>query len=265
MKTDFHLHTCFSGDSDTSPEAMIQAAINYGLESVCITDHHDEDFTESGYEIDFETYFPTLKALQEKYKGQIDVRIGMEYGLQPHLGEVCRKLVEKYPFYFVIGSIHLLDGKDMYYRKCFESRTDEAGYRKAFEETFDNLQYVSDYDVLGHLDYVVRYGKEQEREYSYKNNADIIDSILNHLISNGKGLEINTAGWRYGLPFAHPHPDVLKRYHELGGEIITIGSDAHKPGQIAFDFHRVSEVLKVCGFKYYTEFKQRKPIFRQLP
>ena len=265
MKADFHVHTSFSGDSDASPESMIQAAIQYGLKTICITDHQDEDFTEPGFEIDFPKYFSTLKSLQEKYCEQIDIRIGMEYGLQPQLGESCRRLAERYPFDFIIGSIHLLDGEDMYYRKCFTDRTDEEGYRKAFEETLDNLQYVSDFDVLGHLDYVVRYGKHQEKEFSYHKYADIIDAILKHLISNGKGLEMNTAGWKYGLTFAHPHPDVLKRYHELGGEIITIGSDGHKPEHLAYDFQRVSSVLKACGFKYYTEFKQRKPIFRQLP
>ena len=265
MKADFHVHTSFSGDSDYSPESMIQAAIKYGLDTICITDHQDEEFTEPGFEIDFPNYFPTLKALQEKYREQIDIRIGMEYGLQPQLGQSCHELVRKYPFDFVIGSRHLLDGQDMYYRKCFDYMTDEEAYRKAFEEILDDIQYVTDFDVLGHFDYIVRYGKSQHKEYSCAKYAELIDAILKHLISNGKGLEINTAGWKYGLPFAHPHTDVLKRYHELGGEILTIGSDAHKPEHVAYDFHRVSEVLKACGFKYYTEFKQRKPIFRQLP
>ena len=84
------------------------------------------------------------------------------------------------------------------------------------------------------------------------------------LIEKEKGLEVNSAGLKYGLPFAHPHPDVLKRYRELGGEIITIGADAHKPEHIAYDFAKAEEILKSCGFKYYTEFKERKPIFLTL-
>ena len=87
---------------------------------------------------------------------------------------------------------------------------------------------------------------------------------MRYLIANGKGIEINTAGWKYGLPFAHPHQDVLKRYKELGGEIITVGSDAHRPEHVGYDFYKVGDLLKECGFKYYTEFKARKPIFRQL-
>ena len=143
----------------------------------------------------------------------------------------------------------------------FFDKTDEEGYRRGFELTLESIRKVSDYDTLGHIDYVVRYGKYRDKEYSYAKYADYLDEILIHLIENGKGLELNTAGWKYGLPFAHPHQDVLKRYKEFGGEIITIGSDGHKPEHIAYDFHKVKEYLEACGFKYYTEFRQRKPYF----
>ena len=93
---------------------------------------------------------------------------------------------------------------------------------------------------------------------------EVADEIMRSLIAQGKGIELNTAGFKYGLPFAHPHPEILKRYKELGGEIITIGSDAHKPEHIAYDFDRAKEVLEECGFKYYTEFKERKTIFIQV-
>ena len=84
------------------------------------------------------------------------------------------------------------------------------------------------------------------------------------MIEKEKGLEVNSAGLMYGLPFGHAHPDVLKRYRELGGEIITIGADAHKPEHIAYDFAKAEEILKSCGFKYYTEFFEQKPVFKQL-
>ena len=269
MRSDFHMHTNFSTDSDSTPEQMIDGAIQKGLQTICITDHQDVDFPKSimpeGFQIDFDKYFETFRKLQRKYQNQIEVLIGVELGLQPHLGNVYKELAETYPFDFVIGSIHILDGMDPYFKEYFEDKTDEEAYRRAFEITLENIKNISDYDVLGHLDYVVRYGKNQDRDYSYLKYADYIDEILKHLIAHGKGLEINTAGFKYGLSFAHPHTDVLKRYRELGGEIITIGSDGHKPEHIAYDFHRVSDILKACGFKNYTEFKQRKPIFRQLP
>ena len=115
------------------------------------------------------------------------------------------------------------------------------------------------------MDYMVRYGETKEKEYSYQRYADVIDEILKTIIAKGKGIELNTAGLKYGLPFAHPHPDVLKRYRELGGEIITVGADGHRPDHIAYDFYKVSDILKSCGFKYYTEFSDRKPVFKQLP
>ena len=121
-----------------------------------------------------------------------------------------------------------------------------------------------DFDVMGHLDYVVRYGKHREQEYSYGRFADEIDEILRYLIEHGKGLEVNTAGLKYGLPFAHPHPDVLKRYKKLGGEIITVGADAHKPEHVGYDFNIVDNILEACGFKYYAEFIKRAPVFRKI-
>ena len=269
MKSDFHMHTNFSTDSDSTPEQMIEGAIQKGLQTICFTDHQDVDFPKSimpeGFQVDFENYFETLRKLQIKYQNQIEILIGVELGLQPHLGKVYKELAENYPFDFIIGSVHILDGMDPYFKEYFEGKTDEEGYRRAFEITLENIKNISDYDVLGHLDYVVRYGKNQDRDYSCSKYAGYIDEILRHLIENGKGLEINTAGFKYGLSFAHPHTDVLKRYRELGGEIITIGSDGHKPEHIAYDFHKVSDILKACGFKNYTEFRHRKPIFRQLP
>ena len=261
MKADFHMHTNFSKDSQSSPEVMIQESIQRGLKTICITDHHDINFTEPGFEIDFDRYIPTLQNLQEKYRNQIEVLIGMEFGLQPEFGTFAKELAEKYPFDFIIGSLHVIDGQDPYYGKVFLDKSDEEGYRRAFELMLESIRNISDYDSLGHIDYVVRYGQYQDREYTYARYADYLDEILKHLIEHGKGLELNTAGWKYGLPFAHPHQDVLKRYKELGGEIITIGSDGHKPEHVAYDFHKVKGYLEACGFKYYTEFRQRKPYF----
>ena len=205
-----------------------------------------------------------MRPLQEKYKDKIEVLIGVELGLQPHLGTFSKEYVNRYPFDFVIGSSHMLQGRDPYYRENFAELTDEELYRAMFEETLTIVKRVDDFDSLGHLDYIVRYGREQERSYSYDANKEIIDEILKLLIENGKGLELNTAGLKYGLPFAHPYPEILRRYRELGGEIITVGSDGHKPEHLAYDFQKVEGILSACGFKYYTEFRQRKPIFKQV-
>lgn len=261
MKADYHVHTNFSYDSDSAPEEMIQAAIQKGIQTICITDHHDLDYMEPGWEVDFEKYFATFHKLQDKYRNQIELLIGIEFGMQIHLSEQYAKLACKYPYDFVIGSVHLFDGYDPYYPGYFEEKTDEEGYRRAFEITLENVRKMSEYDTLGHIDYIIRYGRYKEQKYSYAKNADYVDEILKLLIQNGKGLELNTGGWNCGFAFTHPHQDILKRYRELGGEIITIGSDAHKPEHVAYGFNRVKSYLDACGFKYYTEFRQRKPVF----
>ena len=261
MRADYHMHTNFSNDSESKPEEMIQAAIQRGLKTICITDHYEVDYVEPDWEIDFETYFPELRKMQEKFRDQIEILIGIEFGMQPHLGQQYTEIANKYPFDYVLGSVHMFDGHDPYYPGFFDGKTDEEGYHRAFEITLDNIKKMKGYDSLGHIDYIVRYGNDKERSYSYSKNADYIDEILKHLIVNGKGLEVNSAGWKSGLSFAHPHQDVLKRYKELGGEIITIGSDAHRPEHVAYDFHKMKDYLEFCGFKYYTEFRQRKAYF----
>ena len=269
MKSDFHMHTNFSTDSDSAPEQMIEGAIQKGLQTICFTDHYDKDYPKQGdtleFYLDTASYYQKMKDLQERYQDKIEIRIGVELGLQPHLGEYYKNYVTQYPFDFVIGSVHVVDKCDPYYGKLFDGRSDEETYRRCFEVMLEDVKRNSDFDVLGHMDYVVRYGKAGVLGYSYRAYADIVDEILKYIIEHGKGIEFNTSGYKYGLGFGHPHPDILKRYRELGGEIITVGSDGHKPEHIAYDFHKVSDILRACGFENYTEFKQRKPIFRQLP
>lgn len=267
IKSDSHMHTRFSSDSEASVESMLDAAAAAGLSSVCITDHldldypPDEEFGAHPFLFDIDEYVQELTSLRERYKDKIEVRIGVEIGLQEHLGPAYQELINRYPFDFIIGSLHLVCGEDPYYGRIFRGKTDAEVYREAFRETLGNLEKTEDFDVLGHLDYVVRYGKHQAEEYTYAAFADEIDAVLRKLIDMGKGLELNMAGMKYGLGFANPHPDVLKRYRELGGEIVTVGADAHKPEHIAYDFHLVPDILEVCGFRYYTEFRNRKPVF----
>lgn len=261
--TDFHMHTSFSLDSDANPELMIQESIKKGLKIICTTDHEDKDVEYEGdpFTIDTDAYFKTMLPLREKYKNQIDIKTGVEIGMQPELADTFREYVKQYPFDFVIGSLHLVDKMDPYDRILFQGRRDEDVYLQTMEETLKNIKVTNSFDVLGHIDYVVRYGNNRERDYRPSDMKDLIDEILRYLIEHGKGIEINSAGLKYGLPFAHPHPFILKRYKELGGEIITIGSDAHKPEHIAYDFKKVKELLISENFTFYTFFSEREPHF----
>lgn len=276
IQADMHMHTWFSTDSEACPRDMADEAVRKGLKTICFTDHFDKDDLEWGEEgiFDVDAYFAEMQKLQEEYAGKLNIRIGIELGLRTYLKDYYEELTKKYPFDFVIGSVHNVpykkdaEGNILYTdpaaEKLFTDRTDKEAYRLMMETTLKNVRTSDCFQTLGHLDYVVRYGKSREKEYSYTDYADIIDEILKLLIEKEKGLEVNSAGLKYGLPFAHPHPDVLKRYRELGGEIITIGADAHKPEHIAYDFAKAEEILKSCGFKYYTEFFEQKPVFKQL-
>lgn len=276
IQADMHMHTWFSTDSEACPCDMADEAVRKGLKTICFTDHFDKDDLEWGEEgiFDMDAYFVEMQKLQEEYAGKLNIRIGIELGLRTYLKDYYEELTKKYPFDFVIGSVHNVpykkdaEGNILYTdpaaEKLFTDRTDKEAYRLMMETTLENVRTSDCFQTLGHLDYVVRYGKSREKEYSYTDYADIIDEILKLLIEKEKGLEVNSAGLKYGLPFAHPHPDVLKRYRELGGEIITIGADAHKPEHIAYDFAKAEEILKSCGFKYYTEFFEQKPVFKQL-
>lgn len=267
MLWDTHLHTYFSGDSEASPKDMIESAIKKGLSGICFTDHMDLDYREDpGYfDLDFSTYKKEISLLQEEYADIFPIYRGVELGLQPHITTENNQIISENDFDFVIGSTHVVNHIDIYYPAFYEGREEDDCYRQYFEETLQNVQSDVNFDVYGHLDYVIRYGVNKDKYYSYKKFSDVIDEILRTLITNGKGIEINTAGFKYGLSHAHPTEDIIKRYKELGGEIITLGSDGHTPEHIAWDFHKIPEILKSCGFEYFTVFKNRKPKFIKLP
>lgn len=262
MLWDTHMHCWFSGDSNTDPEAMIKAAIEKQLAGICFTDHMDYDYPgETSFEFNPDLYMSGLTALKEKFHTQITILTGVELGLQPHLTKNHEKLLNNYSFDFVIGSSHLVHGKDPYYPEFFKGREQDSAYLEYFESILENISTFSDFDVYGHLDYVVRYGPTTNTEYSYQKFADIIDEILRRLIQKGKGIEINMGGFKYGLGHPNPTEDILRHYHDLGGEIITIGSDAHKPEHVAYDFEKVKGLLKDAGFSYYNVFMGRKATY----
>lgn len=261
---DYHLHSSFSGDSDTPMEDVIRKGTDMGFTIMCITEHLDMDFPEStglDFSLDMESYYNKFSTLREKYKPLLDLRFGVELGLQPHLAARHREFIQEYPFDFIIGSSHIADGIDPYYPEFYEGRTEDEAYRSYFESILENLNAFSDVDVYGHIDYVVRYGPNKNRFYSYKKFSDIIDAILQKIIDKGLGIECNTGGIKYGLGHPNPCEDILTRYRELGGEILTIGSDAHTPKHVGYAFGQLPELLKSCGFTHYTIFKDRKAEF----
>ncbi len=266
MLCDLHIHTDISSDCPTPINAQVDRAVALGMSEICITDHHDYDTDGPACEfmLDPDGYLSVIDKARKEYAGKIVVNRGIELGLQNHVGDELENIAKKYPFDFIIGSCHFVDGMDPYYPEYFEGKTEKEAYEHYFDVTLQRVKQLSCFDVLGHLDYVVRYGPNQNKEYSYEAYSDYIDPILKVLIEKGKGLECNTGGLKYGLGHPNPSEDVMKRYRELGGEIITVGSDAHVPENVGYDFDILPDMLKSCGFKYYCVFHNRKPDFLPL-
>lgn len=265
--SDCHMHSHFSADSDAPMASMVEAAIKKGLKIICFTEHMDYDYPSDigkentlNFTVDMEAYTKCLFDLKEKYKPQIEILYGIEMGMMPYLGERCSAFVRKYPFDFVIASTHLVNGKDPYYPDTyFQNISEEEGYSNYFKTIINNMKAFTDFHTYGHIDYVVRYGPNKNKNYSYKKYIDILEPTLKYIIQSGKALEINTGGYKYGLGQPHPHIDVLKAFKAMGGELITIGADAHAPEHVAFDFDKLEKVLLDIGFKYYTVYKEGKP------
>lgn len=259
---DCHVHSEFSADSATPMEKQIEQAIASGLKIITFTDHYDLDFPPldgQDFLFDISSYFDKITKVKEIYGKQIQIRYGVELGVQPHLGKECRRISEEYEWDFIIASTHLIFGLDPYYPEVFEKYSEQVCYEEYFRMSYENMKIFSEFSTYGHLDYIVRYGPNKNKEYSYERYKEWIDKCLKYLIEQGKALEVNTSGYRSGLGHANPQTDVLVRYRELGGELLTIGSDSHAPDQIAYDFLRAEQMLKEIGFRYYAVYRNRIP------
>ncbi len=264
--TDCHLHSSFSSDSEAPLESMVLRGIDLGLRTMCITEHIDYDYPENSeglsFLLDFDAYKEELFRLKEKYHTSIELLFGIEMGLMPYLGPRYQKIADSYPFDFIIGSSHLVDGIDPYEPEYYDRYGAKQGLMKYFESIYRNITApdMVDFDVYGHLDYAVRYAPEKNAFFQFRDYQEIVDEILKILIRKDKGIEVNASGYKAGLGVPNPHPDILCRYKELGGEILTIGSDGHKPEHMAYDYEKLYQLLKSLDIHSYTIFKNRNPI-----
>ncbi|HAS72518.1 MAG TPA: hypothetical protein DCS67_00050 [Clostridiales bacterium UBA8960] len=267
LKTDFHTHSNFSPDSKASMETMVVEAINRKITDLAFTDHVDldADLEVHGLDWDFDrsNYEKSINELNGTYGEKIRIYQGIEIGIQPHLAKANTAIIQESAFDFVIGSVHSVERRDLYHRKFFDSHSDKEAVRIYFEEMYESVKSFDALSVLGHLDLYKRYkpelGKIKLNEYQ-----EIVEEIFKHLIQNGKGIEINSGGHRYGLDQNNPSDQLLKLYKEMNGEVITLGSDAHGPEFLAYKYEENIEKIKAMGFKYICTFNKMKPIFHKI-
>jgi len=266
---DYHVHSTYSVDSCMSMEEVCLRAIEAGLAEIAFTDHIDIDWPDTTIPpFDVKTldkYFEDLEKMQDRFKGQLVIKKGIEIGLQPHILDECANIVESYPFDFVIASVHLVGGVDPYLGEYYKGKTKEECYEEYYQEILKLIKSFDRFNVLGHLDYIKRYAPFPIGKTDHLLCISLIDEILETLILKGKGLEVNTSGYRHASEAPMPHPDIIKRYRELGGKIITLGSDAHAPEHVAFRFETALQEIKRSGFDSLTSFSSMQPKFVAIP
>ena len=259
---DFHMHTRVSFDGHATGEAMAKAALAAGLKEICFTDHLDYDPLKKMLHMTFDTEVYNAEYNHLEVPG-LTIRRGMEFGMTPYNLDQFQKDLQRRPFDFVLGSIHFADDLDVYFPEYWSDKTVFEAERRYLETTLQCLQIHDDFDVLAHLTYIAKaQSHPAPRPVPFAEHREIIDEILRLVAAKGKGLELNTSGMDRCGGFL-PTADYFRRFKELGGEIITIGSDAHdtnRVGQYAFD---VCQIFKDI-FGYVCTFENRKPVFHKL-
>ncbi len=275
MKCDYHVHSEFSDDSTTPMHEQANQAVKLGLDELCFTDHVDygvkydsrDPMLKTGnYEANanYSEYFPALEAVREKFRGMLTIRAGLEFGVQTITIKQYEDLYSKYrdKLDFVLLSIHQIDNLELWTQQ-YQAGKSQAEYNRGYyEELLRVIQRFHDYSVLAHLDLVVRY--DQKGMYPFANVKDVVAEILETAIRDGKGIELNTSSWRYGLSDTTPSREILELYRDLGGEVLTLGSDAHSPEYLAAHFDEGREILRGLGFRYICTFEGMRPSFHAL-
>ncbi len=258
---DQHIHTIHSPDA--SPRATMhshmETARAKGLSALTFTDHVDFDSPVDLFKTlpDYDAIFNDAASLRTNAPTP-RIGVGVELGWQTSSEASMRALVKRYDFDYVIMSLHVGDGLDFHNGDFFAHYGREEGFKRYFQLVLESLKTYDDFDVYGHIDYISRYAPNAPYDYGFKTHEKAIETILETLIARGKGIELNTSGWRYGLEAMHPKKEVLQKYYALGGRTITLGSDAHDPEYLAADFEAATSLLKTIGFTHICQFIQRE-------
>lgn len=259
---DFHMHSRISFDGKADAGEMVEAAAAAGLREICFTDHLDYDPKGllQGVAFDTQRYNDTYDNL---YHPDLIIRRGAEFGMLPDNRETYLQDMKRRNFDFIIGSVHFAGGVDIYLPEFWEGRTPEQAERSCLEDTLKCVQAHDGFDVLGHLTYPSKaHGNPVKRPVAYDVHREVVDEILRTIASKGIGMEINTSGMDVCGGYL-PTVDYLRRFKELGGEIVTVGSDAHntlRVGQYCEEACRI--VADIFG--YVCTFADRKPIFHKI-
>lgn len=282
MLADYHVHSEFSDDSVFPVDDVCALAIERGIGEICFTDHVDFEIRpdwdeyradpscapivegQPSINVDCERYFPTIAEARDRFAGELTVKTGMEFGVQSHTIGRFNELFERFAgeWDFIILSIHQVGNQEFWNGTFQQGRTQDEYNRGYYEEMLRVVQRFDHWSVLGHLDLIKRY--DQAGPWPDANARDIVAEILEEAIRRGKGIELNTSSIRYGLTDLTPSTELLRLYRDLGGRILTIGSDSHKPEHLGAHIPMMRERLKDIGFTEFCTFKGMEPMFHRL-
>lgn len=238
MIFDSHMHTKFSADSKMlAAEAIAKAAsLNLG---VVFTEHFDYGVENEDGKFTFD---PAAYMNEYKNLRGDKVRLGVEVGLRKSARAVNENFIAQADFDMVIGSIHLVDDLDIYYPEFYIGKDKETAYKKYFQQMAEEIS-IAEFDTLGHIDYICRAAPYDNPKIDYPTFAAQIDTVLKILIEREKVLELNTR--RFNNPRAVEElVPVYKKYRALGGQFVTIGSDAHRVSAVGNYFNRALNFVR---------------------
>lgn len=285
MFADYHLHCEFSDDSTVPMEKQVERGIELGLDEMCFTDHVDygikRDWTDNvewrdTFEhgewhhqalanVNYPEYFAKLMRMKKTYGDKITIKEGLEFGIQTITIPEYEKLYADWAgeLDFVLLSMHQVDNKEFWTQDFQANKTQEEYRTKYLEEILAVQQQFKHYSVLAHLDLLARYDKAGA--YPFEKERDLYAEILRQAIADGKGIEINTSSWYYGLDDTSPSRDILRLYRDLGGKIVTIGSDAHKTEWLADHIRDAQLILRdEIGIDSICTFDHMEPTFHKI-
>ena len=261
---DYHMHCRFSPDSRGAPEEMCAAAVKAGLVEIAVTDHFEffppGKFADKPYTIaNMREQQQALEYCREKFAGRLTIRNGIEVGQPQCSPDAAEELMREVDFDYVIGSVHKMNGLDLGLTE-YQDGNIPALVRQNLE-MLRVLAETGDFDCMGHLDIIKRYAANQGKRVDLMDWKEEVEPILRTLIRRGKGLEVNTSGLRQSAKETLPSVTVLRFYRELGGEILTIGSDAHRPEDVGAGFTEALKAAKAAGFRQIAMYEKRQPRF----
>ncbi len=264
--TDYHIHTVYSPDSNVSINDRCKWAIKNGINEICLTDHIENLYGGiDEYSVpDYKNLILDVEKAREKFGDKLKVKIGGEVGIYYTLHKEANEIVSSLDLDYVIGSCHQVRDLRMSPKGELFSNDRITAYNIYFEHVLDTIKNYDNFDCHGHLDVIARYNLYKDKDFRYEQHKDLVDEILKLTAQKGKGLEINVGSVHYKLKQFHPTIEVLKAFKQLGGEIVTIGSDTHQLEGVKKDLILAQDMLKKAGFEYVATYEKRKPSFVKL-